>query len=171
MIRKFKTEFLWAFIFIAISLLWMLIEKLAGLHSVNIDKHMYLTNLFAIPAILVYILALRNKKINYYSNQISYKQSFLSGLVITIIVTVFSPITQWIITYIITPEYFPNVIQYSVESGYFKSLEEAQDYFNFPNYVKQSLIGALVMGIAATAIVSLFIKSRKPKYDKHIDNN
>jgi len=141
-------------------LLWMVLEKAVGLHNTHIDKHMYLTNLFAIPAILVYVLALKDKKKNFYNGQMTYKQGFLSGLIITIIVALLAPLTQWITSTVITPEYFPNVIAHSVETGYHSSLEEAEAYFNLKNYMVQSVIGALVMGIITTAVVALFVRSK-----------
>src|SRR5690554_7181183 len=76
--EKFKLEIKWAFIFIAMSLLWMVLEKAVGLHSTHIDKHMYVTNLFAIPAILIYVLALREKKTKDYNGVMSFKQGFVS---------------------------------------------------------------------------------------------
>jgi|SRR5690554_886374 len=158
--EKFKLEIKWAFIFIAMSLLWMVLEKAVGLHSTHIDKHMYVTNLFAIPAILIYVLALREKKTKDYNGVMSFKQGFVSGLIITIIVAIFSPLTQWIISTIITPEYFPTVISYSVETGYHSSLEEAEAYFNLQSYMVQSAIGALIMGIITSAVVAFFVKSK-----------
>jgi len=157
--EKIKLEIKWAFIFIAMSLFWMLLEKLVGLHSIHIDKHMYLTNLFAIPAIVVYVLALKDKK-KQYKGQMSYKQGFISGLIITLIVALFAPFTQWIISTIITPEYFPNVIEYSIESGFHSSLEEAEAYFNLNKYMVQSVIGALIMGIITSGIVAFFVRTK-----------
>ena len=158
--KNIRIELKWALIFVVMSLLWMVLEKAVGLHSTHIDMHMYLTNLFAIPAILVYVLALKDKKKNFYNGQMSYKQGFLSGLVITVIVTLLAPLTQWITSTIITPEYFPNVIAHSVETGYHSSLEEAEAYFNLKNYMVQSTIGALVMGVLTTAIVTLFVRTK-----------
>lgn len=161
--KTIKIEIKWALIFVIMSLLWMWLEKLSGLHSTHIDKHMYLTNLFAIPAILVYVLALREKKQKYYQGKMSYVQALVSGLIITAIVALFSPLTQWIISTIITPEYFPNVIEHSLETGYHASREEAEAYFNLENYMKQSVIGALVMGIITTAVVAIFVRTKKSK--------
>ena len=157
---KIKLEIKWAFIFIATTLVWMVLEKLVGLHDTHIDKHMYMTNLFAIPAILIFVLALRAKKKKDYNGQMSYKQGFLAGLIITVIVTSFSPLTQWIISTIITPEYFPNVIAYSLETGFHNSLEEAEAYFNLNSYMVQSTIWAFVMGVVTTAIVAIFVKTK-----------
>lgn len=157
---KIKLEIKWAFIFIATTLVWMVLEKLVGLHDTHIDKHMYMTNLFAIPAILIFVLALRAKKKKDYNGQMSYKQGFLAGLIITVIVTIFSPLTQWIISTIITPEYFPNVIAYSLETGFHNSVEEAEAYFNLNSYMVQSTIWAFVMGVVTTAIVAIFVKTK-----------
>ena len=139
----------------------MLLEKLVGLHSTHIDKHMYLTNLFAIPAIIVMVLALKDKKKDFYAGQMNYKQGLISGTILSVFIALLSPLTQWITSTIITPEYFPNVIAYSVETGYYKSIEEAEAYFNLKNYIVQSTIGALLMGIITTAIAMIFIRSKK----------
>ncbi|MBE0662432.1 MAG: DUF4199 domain-containing protein [Bacteroidales bacterium] len=155
-----KIEIKWAIIFTVVGLLWMLLEKLCGLHSTYIDYHIYLTNLFAIPAIVVMVLALKDKKKNFYNGQISYKQGLISGIILSIIIALLSPLAQWITSYFITPEYFPNVIKRSVEIGYYSSTEEAQANFNYANYAKQGAIGALVMGIVTTAIAMIFIRSK-----------
>lgn len=163
--KKYAIEIKWALIFIAMSLLWMVLEKLSGLHSTHIDKHMYLTNLFAIPAIALYVFALRDKKQHYFGGQMTYLQGFMSGVVISLIVMVFSPLTQWITSVWITPEYFPNVIEYSLQTGYHKTREEAEAYFSLSNYMKQSVIGAIVMGLVTSAVVAFFVKSKAPKGD------
>lgn len=159
--KNLKIEIKWAIIFSVIGLLWMLLEKLVGLHSTHIDKHMYLTNLFAIPAIIVMVLALKDKKKDFYAGQMNYKQGLISGTILSVFIALLSPLTQWITSTIITPEYFPNVSAYSVETGYYKSIEEAEAYFNLKNYIVQSTIGALLMGIITTAIAMIFIRSKK----------
>lgn len=156
-------EIKWAIIFSIVGLLWMLLEKLTGLHSTHIDKHMYLTNLFAIPAIIMMVLALKDKKRNFYKGQMSYKQGFVSGLIISVFIALLSPLTQWITSTIITPEFFPNVIAYSVETGYHKSVAEAEAYFNLKNYIIQSSVGALIMGIITTAVIMVFLQTKSKK--------
>lgn len=161
--KDFKIEIKWAIIFSLMVLLWMLLEKLSGLHSTYIDYHLYLTNLFAIPAIWVMVLALKDKKKNFYNGQMSYKQGLIFGIILSLIIALLSPLTQWITSYVITPEYFPNVIKRSVEIGYYKTTEEAQANFNYQNYAVQGAIGALLMGIITTAIAMIFIRSKNGK--------
>ena len=156
-----KIEIKWALIFSVLVLVWMLLEKLSGLHGRYIDYHLYLTNLFAIPAIIVMVMALKDKKRRFYGGQMSYKQGLISGIVLSVIIALLSPLTQWITSYIITPEYFPNVIKRSVEIGYFKTTAEAAANFNYKNYAIQGAIGALVMGVATTAIAMIFIQTKK----------
>jgi hypothetical protein len=159
--KNFSIEIKWALIFSAVTLLWMTGEKLAGLHDKYIDYHLYLTNLFAIPAIIMMVLALQEKKKKAYSERMTYKQGLISGIIISAIIALLGPVTQWITSYVITPEYFPNVIKRSVELGYYKTTEEAAANFNYTNYAIQSTIGALMMGILTTAIAMIFIRSKK----------
>ena len=59
--KNIKIEVKWALIFSIVGLLWMVLEKISGLHGRYIDYHLYLTNLFAIPAITMMVLALKDK--------------------------------------------------------------------------------------------------------------
>jgi len=157
--KKFGIELKWAFIFIGISLLWMVVERLTGLHDKYISKHIIYTNLFAIPAIIIFVLALFDKRKNFYNNKMSWLDGFLAGLVISIIITVFSPLTQLITIKVITPDFFPNMINYVVESGKM-SRENAEDYFSLTNYMMQSALGGLLMGAITSAIVALFVRKK-----------
>lgn len=163
MMKNLKIEIKWALIFVVMSLLWMVLEKLCGLHGKYIDYHLYLTNLFAIPAVWIYVLALKDKKKNGYNGKMTYKQGLISGILISVIIALFSPFTQWIISYVITPEYFSNVIKRSVELGYYKSTAEAEAHFNYTNYAIQSSVFALIMGVVTTAIAMMFIRSKNGK--------
>ena len=159
--KTLKIELKWALIFIASLLLWMLLERITGLHDEYIHLHQYVTLLYAIVAILIYVLALKDKRKNGYAGSASYSQLFKSGLIMTLIITALSPLTQYIVSEEITPDYFNNVVAYSVESGYFESMEQAEAEFNLENYILTSTVWALVMGIATTAIVSIFLQKKK----------
>lgn len=159
--KNLKIEIKWAIYFTLMSLLWMLLEKWSGLHGKYIDYHLYLTNLFAIPAIWFMVLALKDKKRNYYLGNMSYKQGLISGIFVSLFIALLSPLTQWITSYVITPEYFPNVIKRSVELGYYESTAAAEANFNYKNYAINSTIFAFVFGVVTTAIAMIFIRTRK----------
>ncbi len=158
--KKIKIEIKWALIFAAMGLLWMLGEKLVGLHDQHIDKHEKYTMLFAIPAIAVYVFALLDKRKNYYKGTMTYMQGFVSGLIISVIVTILSPLTQLITSYIITPEFFPNAINYVVENGRMTQAE-AENYFSMKNYILSGILWGIGMGVITSAVVAVFTRKRK----------
>lgn len=158
--KNIKIEIKWTIIFSIAGLLWMVLEKLCGLHGENIDYQMYLTNLFAIPAIWMMVLALKDKKKNFYGGQMTYKQGIISGIILSVMIALLSPLTQWVTSYFISPEYFPNVIKRSVELGYYKTTTDAEANFNYQNYAIQGAIGALGMGILTTAIAMILIQTK-----------
>lgn len=166
--KKIGIELKWGVIFSLVGLLWMVGEKVAGLHGTYLDYHMYLTNLFTIPAIVVIVLALKDKKKNFYDGNMIYSEGMLSGVVLSLIIALLSPLAQWITSYIITPEFFPNVIKRSVELGYFASEGDAATYFNYSNYAKQGFLTNLMMGVAISAICMIFIRSKGGKQEGEV---
>ncbi|MFN1833765.1 DUF4199 domain-containing protein [Balneola sp. MJW-20] len=160
--KKYMTEIKWGLIFVVTALVWMMFEKAMGWHGDNIEKHATMTNLFAIIAIAVYILALRDKKRNDLNGNMSWTQGFMSGMIITAVVFVLSPVSQWITHTLISPEYFPNIIDYSLQQGYYEERAGAEAYFSLTSYIIQAAIGALLMGSLTSAIVAFFMKSKSP---------
>ena len=155
--EKNKIEIKWAIIFTLMILVWMFLEKLAGLHSEHIDIHPIYTNFIAIPTIIIYVLALLDKRKNDYNGIMTYKQGLISGLIIALLVTILSPLTQYITSTMITPDYFSNAIEYVVSESKMNQIE-AENYFSLNNYIIQALIGAPIVGIVTTAIVAIFTR-------------
>jgi hypothetical protein len=157
--KKYKIELIWGILFILIGLLWMIFEKAMGWHDVHIDKHATYSLFIAPIAIAVYVFALLDKKKSFYGGRMTYLQGFVTGLIITAIVVLFSPLSQYITSTYITPDFFKNVIAYSVSAGQMDQ-QAAEAYFNLKNYMMQSVIGAAVMGLITSAVVALFVKSK-----------
>ncbi len=160
--KNIKIEIKWALIFVLMMLAWMFLEKSMGWHDEKIADHATMTNLVAIPSVAIYLFALLDKRKNFYNGVMSYYQGFMSGLIITIIVAVLSPLSQYITSEFITPDYFTNVINYAVEKGEM-TREDAESYFNLKSYIIQSVAGALIMGIATSAVVAVLVKSTSKK--------
>ena len=157
--KNIRIEIKWGILFILVGLIWMVFEKAVGWHDVSIDKHATYTLFFAPIAIGVYVFALLDKRRNFYGGNMSYMQGFISGLIITLIVVILSPLSQYISSTYISPDYFKNVIEYSVSSGQMEQ-QAAEEYFNLNSYMMQSVIGAAVMGLITSAIVALFARSK-----------
>ncbi|CAL65508.1 DUF4199 domain-containing protein [Christiangramia forsetii] len=157
--KKFSIEIKWGILFTIISLVWMFLEKGLGWHDENIAQHAIYTNLFAIVAIALYVVALLDKRKNFYQGKMTWSQGFISGIVISIVVAIFSPLAQYITHEFITPDYFDNIIAYSVESGAMTKAA-AEEYFNLTSYIIQSFFFALVVGVVTSAIVAFFVKMK-----------
>jgi hypothetical protein len=157
--KKIGIEIKWGILFAVIQLLWMLGERLAGLHDENIEYHAKITNLFALVAIAVYVVALLDKRKNSYQGKMTWKQGFFAGLIITAVVTVLTPLTQYITSAIISPGHFENMIAYTVETEKMTQ-EAAEAYFNMKSYMIQSIIFAPVIGIVTSAIVAVFTRKK-----------
>lgn len=157
--KKIVIEIKWGILFTIMMLAWMYLEKILGWHDRHIDIHPYLTLFFIFPAVLIYVLALRDKKKNYYGGKMTWLQGFLSGALIGFIVAVLSPLTQYLILEVISPEYLSNAISQAVEIGS-KTKIQAENYFTLRNYIIQGIISALALGAITGGIVSVFIRKK-----------
>ena len=157
-----KFEVMWTLYFTVIGLIWMVFEKQMGWHDVNIKDHAHFTNFFGIVATLMVVLFMKAKRQQLQENS-NYKALLYSGIAWSIGIAILTPLSLYITFEFITPDFFINMIRFSVENK-LATLEEAQDYFNFGNYVMQSTIFALIMGIITSTIVAIFF--RKPLLNK-----
>jgi len=156
--KNFSIEIKWSILFVIVYLLWMVFEKLAGWHGEHIDMHGLYTNIFGLIALGIYILAIRDKRNNYFKGIINWRQGFVTGIVLTIIITAISPLSQYIVTTYISPEYFDNMIELSVNNNAMEQ-EQAEAYFNLKSYIIQAVFSALVMGVGTAALAALIIRT------------
>lgn len=156
--KKFGIELKWGFLFFLSGLAWMFLEKSLGWHDRLIEQHATYTLLYAPLAIFIYVIALWEKKKKTYRGRMTFLQGFLSGLVITLVVVLLTPLSQYISHSLISPDYFPNIIQLTVNSGKM-TLQEAEAYFNLMNYTTMSVFFAAGMGLLTTVVVMIFMKS------------
>lgn len=162
--NKFALEIKWGVIFSISQLLWMLLEKIVGLHDVYISHHATYTNFFAFVAFALYYLALWEKRKLSPSGVIKWLDGFKFGLMISVVVTVLSPLGQVFTHYVITPDYFANVSAEAVRQN-IMTAQAASDYFNLKSYLFQSAVGALIMGLVTSAIMSLIVVNIKKDID------
>lgn len=158
---KYRIEIKWAVIFSVSMILWMLGEKYFGLHDQYIAEHSFYSSFFAIVAIGIYLLALYDKRKNYHNGIMNWQEGFKSGVILTLGIVILSPFVQLLISQVISPEYFRNISEFSVETGNM-SQEEADAYFNIKNYIIQSMVWAGITGIITAAIVALILRRKVP---------
>lgn len=156
---KFNIEIKWALLFAISSLVWTAIERAAGMHEERISDYIWFSSLFAIVAIAIFVFALRDKKKNYYQGNMTWSHGFISGVIISIIITVLSPLTIYIAFTFISPDFFANMTDYNVAQGLTR--EKAEAYFNIKTYLLQGAFSGLSMGIVTSAVVALFLRTKR----------
>ncbi len=146
----------------AISLMWSYLERSAGLHGSHIENHALYSNLFGIFAFIVYAMCIFDKKRNYYDNRMDWTRGFLSGLTLTVMIALLSPLIQYIIVEHISPDFLANMKTYYVSrNGSGKALADAM--FSFRGLLLQAVFNIMSMGVVASAIIAWFARSKEFK--------
>lgn len=158
--NRFRTEIKWAVILSVLNLLWLWLEKLSGLHSTRIALHPLYTNLVILPTIAVYVLAIKEKRDTSFNGKMDLMQGFVSGMTMSIFTALLVPVTQSIGSLLISPEFFPKIIDYVVETGRMSS-EAAADFFNLKSYIIQGAIGTPVLGFLISGGAAFFLRTDK----------
>lgn len=160
--KNYIIEIRWAFIFTVASLLWAGIEKLVGMHDSNIGTQPVFSLLFGIPAIAIYVLALLEKKQKVYNGKMSWKEATVSGIVLSLFVAVLSPVAQWAIYTLISPEFFPKAIKFYTDKKIVTETR-ALEMFNVQAYMKKAITESLSMGVITSALVALMVQTKNKK--------
>lgn len=160
--KNFSIEIKWALRFTLLTLAWAIGEKAIGLHDEYIEHYATYTNLFVIPAVLFFYLAIKEKKRFVYNNIIDFRQGFMAGLIMTVIIALLNPFVQLVIYKSITPHFFDNIIAYKLKNKNFPmTLANAKLIFNLKTYMIESTFTALSKGFITGALVSLFLRNKK----------
>lgn len=135
----------------------MAFEKAMGWHDVYIDKHATYSMFYAPIALLIYFLALREKREKDFGGTMDFVQGFVSGLIMSAVIVLLTPLSQYISHVYISPDYFPNIIHHSVESGKL-TRAEAEKEFHLQGYMMVSTLFSAIMGLLTSAVMALATK-------------
>lgn len=142
--------------------LWTALERLCGLHDEHIARVRFYTNFFIIPLIFLYLAALIDKRRIDYNGQITFRQGFRTGLVLTAILAALSPLTQYVIAKVVSPHFFENAIALVVSQDLIPE-EEARKFFSLGNYIRHSILTTPLFGM----LITLFVAIIAPKIGKN----
>src|SRR5699024_7245052 len=131
-------------------------ENKMGLHGPRIDQHAKYSYIFGGIALLLYILALRDKRDNFYNGFMNWQQGCVSGVIISVIIALFSPLSQLIVHKIIAPSYFQNAIAHGISQG--GNEEFLTTYYSLKTKIIQSFMESLSLGIIASALIAYFVR-------------
>lgn len=156
--KRFATEIRWALIYTAMTFAWTLTGKLFGFHDERIAYGALFNTLILLPSVLVYFLAIREKRKVYYQGRMSYGQGLVSGLVLTLFIALLGPLHPTF-AYAISPELFRNSIRFTVGSGQM-TREQAEHFFTLPSFIIQGIGAALVFGAIFSLVAAAFLQKK-----------
>lgn len=158
---KFKIEIKWGIRYAFLWLLWLFIEKSSGYYETKIKDHALYSMLFTVIIVFIYFVAIKEKKKYFFNDEMTWKQGCVSGIFLTIVMAILTPICQIIFHKAVAPEFFPNMIAYSISNG--TSRLVAENYFNLTSYTLQSVFATLSFGVVLSAVVALFLQTKSKK--------
>ena len=151
------TEVKFAVIFVVLSFMWNCLEYLTGLQDKYIDLHPYfVTTFFILLTIVIYYLAIEEKRFKA-GGHITLLNTLLTGVFLTLFILILNPLFMYLFSEFINKEFYNSFIKYDVLTGKY-NLSEAKEYYNLENFIYVGTIYRFIMGIAATLILSFFIK-------------
>jgi hypothetical protein len=157
--KQFSIELKWAFNFFIASMLWMMLEKFLGYHDDKIQYQPIFSMLFGFVTLVIYIFALKDKKINFYHNQMNWREGFVSGLTLSLVIALFTTMIEYTKHHVISP-YFLETMQKIIVEQNKMTLENAENFFTFSNTLSQSIFYVISFGSVLAALISLVIKSK-----------
>jgi hypothetical protein len=152
MLQKIRLELRYAMLITLLMLLWLALEFMVGLHDAYIQYHPYVTMFAILIPVVCSRMALREKQ-ELHNGKLPFKSALRTGMLITAFSAALAVPSQLIFHYLINPDFFDNMIKYSVQHGK-QNMEQATMYFNLTSYMVQSVIGTLVLGTIINFIMA-----------------
>jgi hypothetical protein len=135
-----------------VTFVWALIAKVLGFHSDRIASGQIFNTLIIVPSFFAYVFSIIEKSRTRYQGHITFKQGFVSGMMLTLFVTILGPLTP-LFSVMISPDFFNNAIQFVVSN---KTMTEAEavEFFNLTSFIIQGIIAAPVFGLVLSAVAT-----------------
>jgi hypothetical protein len=155
-----KIEFRYAVLTTLVVLLWLVIEYAIGLQDNYVAFHPYVSMLMMIliPSV-TYRLAI-NEKLDKNFDKLSFRQVFVSGVLITVFSCLLAVPVQLGFHKLINPGFFETMILYtSQHTGV--TVEQAAEYFNLKTYMAESILFTFVIGIIISVVLAFRMRTVK----------
>lgn len=155
--KKIYIELKWAVIFSITLLCWILFELTMGWDKEGLADLWWLTLLFVPFAILMYLLALREKRRRVYDRKMTWMQGFISGIIISVFVALLSPLTEYVAYNFFTQDNFNTLAETSVTND-LMARSKLNNLLNINNYRWQSAFGLFGFGVLNSVIAAFFVR-------------
>jgi glycosyltransferase involved in cell wall biosynthesis len=159
---------------IAISVagfIWLLLEFYLGFHTIRIDYYPFFTWMSIVIPIIGLYWAIKAKRDRFYKGEITFIKAAKTGLIITAVSSIISPLLSWFYVSVVNPFYFSSMLSHSkkiIEELNLTSIEEktlkineTYQYYNTSSYLLQTFSLVAISGIALSLIIAALIKKSK----------
>ena len=149
--------------------LWTILMYLTGFHTQYIRWQGIISAIsFLIPFIGIY-WAVSHKRDKVYFGTINFLQALLSGVIITVIYSLISPLLMWVYVTVINPSFFRAHIEFDrsrillevAAENQAQYLTESTEHFTLLPFLLSNLIISLISGAIISLIVALVVKKVK----------
>lgn len=160
-----KLELKWVAIVFALHALWHVGEKMMGFYSerAGVQEYAAVSFLFVL-ALLMMLAVLDLRKSN--RGYLNKRHGLTSSLFISLILVVLAPVMVLLLSVVIQPNYFNEMIMMSLQNDEYQAYELAVQEYNYWSYVKMYIAGYLLVGALSGAFWSfIFHKMPEPVTD------
>lgn len=158
--KKFAIEFRWGITYFLAYTLWLMMEKSLGFHGEKIMYQPVFHLLFFFVALGLYGLMLRDKKKNYFKNELNWRDGFFSGLMYTFIIAMLSVMSMVTFHEWLSPNFLEDMKNLVVSQGQLDE-EQATEFFSFSKTLSQHIYMILSQGAILSAMWSFFLKTKE----------
>jgi hypothetical protein len=99
----------------------------------------------------------------------NFKKGLASGIIMTVLITIFGILTPIITATLISPNLFANSINYVVQAGMMTEAE-ARAQFNLSAFIIQGIFAAPIFGLVLSALAAFLLRSSKKQTIQYARN-
>ncbi|SEH65703.1 Protein of unknown function [Paenimyroides aquimaris] len=168
--NKIGIELKWAGIITAFTCLWAALKQALGYHKDF--SNILIPAIYYVILTFLWAIAFVDKKKSLGKGAVwEFKSAFKFGLILTGLLTILSPIAQYIIYENISPDYFNNMIEYQMAKG--RQTRESLELIHNINFaIRQGVMNSLSLGVIYAALYAWVFKTKSnPNTTNIVVNN
>lgn len=163
----FKIALKYGLLIVVFLFLWLTLEYMVGLRTDYVRFHPLATLLSLVIPLLFLYYGMREAQKSYRGvEEFTYGKAFQTGILITLVVAVLSPIGQWLFFSVLAPDFFdsmqPNVEAQKLSQDIDAEVarREGEEPMYLSAYLMQSALGYLIAGVVMSAILAIFVRDK-----------
>ncbi len=160
--------------------LWLLLEFFLGFHTTRIDYQPFITWLSIVIPIVGIYWAMKAKRDRYYAGRISFIQALKTGLIITVVMSIVSPLLSFMYVSVINPLYLSTMLAHNrmMLDGLNISpadkdgmLQELIQQFSLSAYLLKSILIAAISGTLLSIITAAVMNRNTSEKQQTADHS